>query len=198
MVGDDIQTPTSLRRLDSDKAKALTGIVTKFEELQTVLRCCERLLPELAATAAAIDDLAIEAFWTLAVLSYGRTFSGTDALTEADLIEAQLGDNVVQWHRLLLQLRAHHLHETSNPREVYSVGVAQAADGSANGVAVTSVRVPAVDDVTVRQTGAIAYALCELLDQRIAAMHADVFDEVKHTPSASLDTMTLLQVIHSA
>ena len=45
----------------------------------------------------------------------------------------------------------------------------QDANGAASGVAITSARQPLVDDLTVRQTGAIAYALSGLVNERIEA-----------------------------
>ena len=74
---------------------------------------------------------------------------------------------MLEWHRLLLQLRDHYADPAVNPRERFSVGVAQDAHGTPSGVAITSARQPLVDDLTVRQTGAIAYALSGLVNERI-------------------------------
>ena len=57
----------------------------------------------------------------------------------------------------------------ASPRERFTVAVTQDDDGAASGVAITSARQPLVDEVTVRQTGAIAYALSELVNERIEA-----------------------------
>ena len=48
------------------------------------------------------------------------------------------------------------------------------SDGSPAGIAVTSVRQPLPDEVTVRQTGALAYALLHLVDERIGAQQQRV------------------------
>jgi hypothetical protein len=89
------------------------------------------------------------------------------------------------WHKLLLQLREHYA-AAANPRERFSVGVAQDANGVANAVAVTSSRQPLVDDLTVRQTGAIALALSALVDDRITAQQEKAFEEVKDTGRSDL------------
>jgi hypothetical protein len=189
--------PKALRRLESPSAKALADLVATFEELQTVLRCCERLVTALG-TDGAPDDVLVEAVWTTALLSYARCFSagaGGTALTEDDITTAQAHGDALQWHKVLLQLRDHYADPAVNPRERYSVGVAQDPTGAPSGVAITSVRQPLVDDLTVRQTGAMAYALSALVDERITAQQEKVFAEVKDTPKSTLDKLTEIEVI---
>lgn len=189
--------PTVLRRLDTAGATTLVDILATFEDLQTVLKCCERLMAELGSGGGESDDVVVEAVWTTALLSYARCFS-TEAprprLTEEDLTTTLSGDEVLDWHRVLLQLRDHYAHPVTDPRERFSVGVAQNADGSAGGIGVTSARQPAVDDITVRQTGAIAFALSNLVNDRIAARQAEVFDEVRDFGKAELDELDRLEV----
>jgi hypothetical protein len=186
----------SMRRVDDAAAAALVGVVEVFEDLQTVLRCCERLVTELAAEGE-LDPIVVEAVWTTALLSYSRCFATTGdgvALTESDLVSTQSSPEVVEWHRLLLQLRDHYADPAVNPRERFSVGVAQDANGLATGIAITSARQPLVDDLTVRQTGAIAYALSGLVDKRIELRQKEVFDVLKSWPKADLDRLDPLEV----
>lgn len=189
--------PAALRLLDTASAAALVELLATFEDLQTVLKCCERLVSELADRDGGPDDVVVEAVWTMALLSYGRCFStgraGT-ALTDADLTATQPGGDVLDWHRVLMRLRDHYGDPAANPRERFSVGVAQDPDGAASGVAVTSARQPLVDDLTVRQTGAIAFALSSLVNDRITAQQEKVFGEVKDTPKADLEKLTRLEV----
>ncbi|MDT4973161.1 MAG: hypothetical protein QOG22_3304 [Pseudonocardiales bacterium] len=192
--------PKALRRLDSPEAKALVDLVATFEELQTVLRCCERLVTALAAGDSVPDDVVVEAVWTMALLSYARCFTageGGTALTEDDITAAKAHGDALEWHRVLLQLRAHYADPVVNPRERYSVGVAQDPSGAPSGVAITSGRQPLVDDLTVRQTGAIAYALSALVDERIAAQQEKVFAEVKDTPKSILDKLSQIEVVET-
>jgi hypothetical protein len=192
--------PSALRLLDTASASELVELIATFEDLQTVLRCCERLVSELADGDGEPDDVLVEAVWTVALLSYARCFSAGDtgtALTEDDLTATQSQGEVLDWHKILLQLRDHYAHPTANPRERFSVGVAQDPNGAANGVAVTSARQPLVDDLTVRQTGAIAFALSGLVNDRISAQQEKVFGEVKHTPKADLDKLARLDVAQS-
>jgi hypothetical protein len=191
----DTATPAAVRRLDTPDAQALADLAAIFEDLQTVLRCCERLMSELAS--ADPDDLTLEAFWTLAVLSYTRCFSSraTDTgLTPDDITETGINGDVLGWHKVLMQLRGHYADPTVNPREGFSVGVSQDVDGRANGVAVTSVSPARVDDVTVRQTGAITYGLVRIVDKRIAARQQVVFSALTPMTKADLDKLPLVEV----
>ena len=57
-----------LWRLETPTARALAAEAERFEDLQTVLRCCEGLLPELGRAAAGFPEagLLVEALWTVA------------------------------------------------------------------------------------------------------------------------------------
>ncbi len=194
--------PTALRRVEGTSARALADLNARFEDLQTVLRCCERLVAELKADGAdgldGVDGAVVEGLWTTALLSYARCFSVgvTDtALTEADLTATQPHGEVLDWHKVLLQLRDHYADRTANPRERFSVGVALDDAGAAEGIAITSALQPLVDDVTVRQTGAIAYGLSELVNGRIAALQEKVFGELKVMSAAELDKLSTLDIV---
>jgi hypothetical protein len=187
----------SMRRLTGDAVATLVGLVEVFEDLQTVLRCCERLVTELAVDGEP-DPVVVEAVWTTALLSYARCFAaGGDqvALTESDLTSTQSSPQAVEWHRLLLQLRDHYADPAVNPRERFSVGVAQNGQGRASGIAITSARQPLVDDLTVRQTGAIGYALSGLVNERIELRQKAVFDNVASWSRVALDKLAPLDVV---
>jgi hypothetical protein len=176
---------------------AMADLAAIFEDLQTTLRCCERLVSELASGEAEPDDLTLEAFWTTAVLSYARCFShreGGTNLTPDDVTATGLAGDVLGWHQVLLQLRDHYADPAVNPRETFSVGVSQDADGKANGVAVTSSRQPSLDDLTVRQTGAIAFELTRIVDRRIAEHQDAVFGELGTMTKSELDRLQLVEV----
>ncbi|HEY5978845.1 MAG TPA: hypothetical protein VIT41_04345 [Microlunatus sp.] len=189
--------PEVVRRLDDPAALALAGVVETFDDLQTVLRCCERLVSDLAEPAEP-DAVGIEAIWTTALLSYARCFGADGAggvLSEDDV--ATTHDNseeVRKWHRLLLSLRDHYADRCVNPRERFSVAVTQDLDGAASGVAITSARQPLVDDLTVRQTGAIAYALSGVVNARIEAAQQRVFSDVQNRSVEELNALEVLEV----
>ena len=189
--------PAVVRRLRSPAALALADLAALFEDLQTVLACCERLVAELGA--AEPDELTLEAYWTTALLSYARCFApgerGT-GLTEDDLGRTGLAGDVVGWHRALLQLRERTADPAVNPRESFSVGAAQDTRGHAEGVAVASARRPRLDAVSVRQTGAVAYALSRTVDERLAAQQGVVHTAVAAMARPALDALPLLHLAH--
>ncbi|HEU0101114.1 MAG TPA: hypothetical protein VFR07_02215 [Mycobacteriales bacterium] len=189
--------PTRVKRLKSPAALALADLAAVFEDLQTVLRCCERLVLELGPDRPEPDDLALEAFWTTAVLSYARCFSVGPrgiGLTEEDITATGLAGDVLGWHRALLELRTRYADPAVNPRESFTVGVAQDTTGHAEGIAVASSRQPLLDEVSVRQTGAIAFALSRVVDERLAAQQGVVFTAVAAMARPALDKLPLLHL----
>lgn len=192
----DTVTPAAVRRLETPDALALAELAAIFEDLQTVLRCCERLVAELGSGSGEPDDLSLQAFWTQAVLSYARCFSmrasGT-GLSQDDVTATGLNGDLLGWHRTLLQLRDHY----SDPglTDGFSVGVSQDAAGTANGIAVTSAPASRVDDLTVRQTGAIAFGLSRIVDQRIAQRQEVVFTALRPMTKTELDKLPLVDVV---
>lgn len=188
---------STVRQLDTASASRLVDLVETFEELQVVLRCCERLVSELGAGEEGADGVVVEAVWTTALLSYARCFSPGErgaALTEDDLTTAQPEGDVLGWHRVLLRLRDHYSDAAASPREQICVGLAQDEGGTPTGVAVTSSRQPMVDDVTVRQTGAVAFTLSRLVNDRVEAQQEKVFNEMKDASPAELDGLALIDV----
>jgi hypothetical protein len=189
--------PPVLRRLESEGAIALVDLSAQLEDLQTVLRSCERLVTALAAAPDDLDDLLIESIWTTALLSYTRCFtSGKEGvtLTLADLDETGVKGKVLDWHNVLVALREHYASTSVNPRELFSVGVAQDARGEAEGVAITGARQPLVSLISVQQTGAIALGLSDLVDGRISLQEQKVFGQLTDTPKAVLDLLPLIEV----
>jgi hypothetical protein len=197
MTPGDTGTAAVVRRLDSPAAGRLVDLLGIFDDLQTVLGCCERLVTELAAPHAEGNPV-VEAAWTTVLLCYTRCFapraSGT-ALTEADVAATQPEADLLSWHQALVRLRGVYAAASTNPREEFTVGVVQEEDGSAGGVAITSVRRPQVNDLTVRQTGAIAFALSEVVNTRIEEQQAVVFEEVRNVPRADLDALDRIDVV---
>lgn len=196
MSSAEVGLPEVVRRLDTPSASALAGLTATFEDLQTVLRCCERLMAELSADGEP-DEVVVEGAWTTALLSYARCFApGEDGavLSEADLTATHPGVDILDWHRVLLHLRDHYADPVTNPREQFSVGVAQDSNGAPSGIAITSTRQPLVDDLTVRQAGAIAFTLSGLVNDRIVSQQEVVFDQTKDVGAAELDSLVPLEV----
>lgn len=188
----------ALRLLDTEIATTLFHLSAVHEDLQTVLRCCERLVSTPAPAEDQTDDILVEAVWTTALLSYSRCFTSGHpgaTLAEEDLAATGLKGDVLGWHKVLLTLREHYASPAVNPRELFSIGVAQDEDGAAGFIAITGARQPLVEDLAVRQTGAIALALSDMVHARIRAEQEKVFGHVKDMPKAELDGLPLLDAV---
>ena len=74
-------------------------------------------------------------------------------LTDDDLTALELDGDVVGFHKALLRLRDYYVSRHVNPRESYTIGVAQKNNGSAAGGGRRRAA-GGVDDTTVRQLGA--------------------------------------------
>jgi len=175
----------AVRRLDGSEAVELGALAAVFDDLQYTLRCAEHLVGLVARPDA--DPALVEALWTGALVAYARCFSGrTKVLTGDHLAELELDGDVAGFHRALLQLRDHYASRHANPRETYTIGVAQKNNGTAAGVAVIGAPQPGVDDTTVRQLGRIAYGLSGLVDARMQAAQQRV-----HLVAQGLDARRL-------
>ena len=187
----------AVRRLDGDEATELGALRAVFDDLQYVLRCCEHLVGVLARPDA--DPVLVEALWTGALVAYTRCFSGrTKTLTEADLAELELDGDVAGFHRALLRVRDLYASRHVNPRESFTVGVAQKNNGTAAGVAVVGAPQPRVDDTTVRQLGRIAYGLSGLVDARMQATQQRVHLVAQGLDATRLAALPLMDVRVSA
>ena len=189
-------TALAVRELTSPAAQRLGELAAVFDDLQFVLGCGERLLRELARGDDQ-DPVLVEALWAAALNAYARCFRpGEDkvVLTVEDLAETGLEGDLVPWHEMLGKLRNFLVAKSANPREAFSVGVSQAADGPAEGIVVTSIPHPQVDEATVRQTGRIAYELGQVVDKRIQEQQKAVFEEVKDLPAERLNKLPPLAV----
>jgi hypothetical protein len=193
------QEPAEVRELSGDDAAALTDLAAMFEELQTALVCCERLMAELGGkNGQEPDTVTIESLWTTTLLCYARCFAagaehGT-RLTEEDLDATGLQGKVHEWHSMLLKLQAHYADPLKNPRESFSVGASRDSEGEPNGIAITSNPEPIPDEQTVRQTGAIAYALSKLIDERVSERQKALLSSVQAMSRDQLDKLPRIQV----
>ena len=185
--------PNTVRRMDGPEAGVLAADAAVFEDLQYVLRCCEHLVTALAPPQP--DGAFVEALWTGAIVGYSRCFSGRQAvLTDADLKELELEGDVTGFHETVTKLRDHYASRHTNPREAFTIGVAQAEDGKPAGVAVVSVPQPLVDDPPVRLLGRLAYAVSGMLDARIQKAQNDVLGAANKLSVAELNELPVLSL----
>jgi hypothetical protein len=189
--------PDTVRHLDTPAANALADLASMLDDLQAVLYCCERLVAELDPTTGPPDQLVVESVWLSALQSYGRCFIDAGrgmALTDDDVTGTSLQGEVLEWHRVLRRLGKHYGSSARNPRGQLSVGAAVDADGQATGVAITSVDQPPPDDRTVRQTGALAYELSQLVERRMGEQQERVLTAAKAMSATELGRLPRIDI----
>jgi hypothetical protein len=185
--------PASVRELDTPHAAELAGLAAVFEDLQYALRCCEHLVSQLGRRGP--DPVLVEALWTGALLAYVRCFSPRGAvLTTADLDELENGPEFRGLHDVLLQLRDHLASRHVNPREAFTIGAAQANDGTPTGIAVVSSPRPLVEEPTVRMLGRLAYLLAGRVDARMQERQREVLGEAGALSPAELAALPLVHL----
>ena len=144
---------------------------------------------------AAPDVALVEALWTSALVAYARCFSAeAGVLTAGDLEALELPGDLGGFHDLLLRLRDHYVSPDVNPRETFTIGGAQAEDGSLLGVAVVSAPQPAVDDPAVRQLGLVAYRLSGLVDGRMQEAQRRVLGRARQLTPEQLSQLPLVSL----
>jgi hypothetical protein len=188
--------PSTARELRSPAALALADLAAIFDDLQFVLRCCERLITELERGAGQ-DDLVVESLWVAALSSYARCFRTGErgmGLSVTDLSSTGLKGDVVEWHSLLGKLRNFYVDGNANPREAFSVGASQSETGTADGIVITSIIQPQVDETTIRQTGRLAFELSRVVDDRIKTQQKTVFTAAQGLSPDNLNELAPIQV----
>lgn len=185
--------PTTVRALDLPSAGELAGLAAVFEDLQYALRCCEHLVSQLSRREP--DPVLVEALWAGALLAYVRCFSPRGAvLRTTDLDELEIGAEFRRLHDVLLRLRDHLASRHVNPREAFTVGAAQANDGTPTGIAVVSSPRPLVEESTVRMLGRLAYLLAGRVDARMREQQREVLDAAAGLSPAELAALPLVHL----
>jgi hypothetical protein len=186
-------SPSTVRKIDTPESGELAQLSAVFEDLQYVLRCCENLVSVLGGIRP--DPVMVEALWTGALVGYVRCFSGrAKILTDADVTGLELEDEVKEFHKTFPTLRDHYASRHVNPREAFTIGIAQANDGNPTGVAIVSTPRPGVDDTTVRVLGRLAYALSGLVDARMQGAQSRVLEAARAMTPAQLAELPLVHL----
>jgi len=188
--------PTSVRRLDTAGARELAGLAAVLDDLQYALRCCEQLVAQVGRRGGP-DPVLVEALWTGALLAYARCFTPRDALlstADLDAVESEKEGQFRRVHEVLLKLRDHFASRHVNPREAFTIGAAQANDGTPTGIAVVSAPRPPVEEPTVRMLGRVAYLLAGRVDARMQDRQRGVLDEAAGMSSAELGKLPLVHL----
>jgi hypothetical protein len=158
--------------LDVPSARVLADQASIIAELQFVMDCCKRLLPELARPEEERDQLMPLALWSSAVLAYGRCFSKGRrfALATEDVKELPLQGAVMKFHEWVLSERDKLAARAANPAEGARVGAAlsppEQDKRQVEGIVIFASSHEVVNDVGVRQLGGLASELAKQIAEK--------------------------------
>ena len=184
--------------LDVPSARVLADQASIIAELQFVMDCCKRLLPELAKPEEERDQLMPLAMWSSAVLAYGRCFSKGRrfALATEDVKELPLQGAVMKFHEWVLEERDKLAARAANPAEGARVGAALSPPGQekrqVEGIVIFASSHEVVNDTGVRQLGGLASELARQTAEK-AQEQQDVV--LKDAQQLNLDSLYKLPVI---
>jgi hypothetical protein len=184
--------------LDVPSARVLADQASIIAELQFVMDCCKRLLPELAKPEEERDQLMPLALWSSAVLAYGRCFSKGRrfALTTEDVKELPLQGAVMKFHEWVLEERDKLAARAANPAEGARVGAAlsppEQEKRQIEGIVIFASSHEVVNDTGVRQLGGLASELAKKTAEQ-AQGQQDVV--LKDAQQLDLDSLYKLPVI---
>src|SRR5262249_4481229 len=153
--------------LDVPSAQVLADQASIISELQFVMDCCKRLLPELARPEDERDPVLPLALWTSGVMAYGRCFSKGKrfALSADNVKDLPLHAAVMKFPDWVLEERDKLAGRAANPAEGARVGAALSAPEQASrkveGIVIFSSSHEVVNDTGVRQLGGLASELAK-------------------------------------
>ena len=184
--------------IDVPSAHVLADQASIIAELQFVMDCCKRILPELAKPEAEQDQLVPLALWSSAVLAYGRCFSKGRrfALANEDVRDLPLHGEVMKFHQWVLEERDKLAARAANPAEGAKVGAAlsppEQRDRRVEGIVIFASSHEIVNDVGVRQLGGLASELAKQTAEK-AQEQQDVV--LKDAQQLNLDSLYRLEPI---
>jgi len=186
--------------LDVPSAQVLADQASIISELQFVMDCCKRLLPELARPDEERDPLLPLTLWSSAVLAYGRCFSKGKrfALSADDVKNLPLHGAVMKFHHWVLEERDKLAARAANPAEGARVGAAlsppEQEKRQVEGIVIFASSHEVVNDVGVRQLGGLASELAKVTAERATRQQDVVLADAQRLPPARLRALPELPV----
>ncbi|EIE97352.1 hypothetical protein [Saccharomonospora glauca] len=172
-------------QLDLASAKTLADQVSIIQDLRSVSEYCDRLFEILREPEDRQDSVAMQAYWTAALVSYWRCFNTGKrfGLTEEDVKALPYKGEVVEYHRWLGDMRNKNVAHSVNPFEMVKVGAVLSPDGvnprEVQGTGVFSARYVSVDEGGVQQLASLARGLAELVSKRAETQQEVVLEEAR-------------------
>ena len=153
--------------LDVPSARILADQASIIQDLQFVMDCCKRLLTELEKPEEDRDPLMPLAFWSSAVMAYGRCFGKGKrfGLTKEDVSNLPLHGAVMKFHTWVMEERDKLAARTPDPSQAARVGAAlspaEQQDRRVEGIVIFAASHVIINDIGVRQLGGLASELAK-------------------------------------
>jgi hypothetical protein len=153
--------------LDSPAARLLADQAAIIGDLQFVMDCCKRLLTELDLPEADRDAVIPQALWSAALICYARCFGEGKqfGLSLDDIRSLPLQGEVMKYHKWVIEQRNQVTRHPADPFDAARVGATLsppgARDRKVSGIAIMTMSHVLVDDMGVRQLGALASELAK-------------------------------------
>ncbi|HEY1643528.1 MAG TPA: hypothetical protein VGG35_22870 [Streptosporangiaceae bacterium] len=151
--------------LDSPEACLLADQAGIIGDLQFVMDCCKRLLSELARPEDEQEPVIPQALWSAALVAYARCFGEGKryGLTSDDIRSLPLQGEVLKYHKWVIEQRNQVTRHPADPFDAARVGATlsppDARPRKVAGIAIMTMSHVLVDDMGVRQLGALASEL---------------------------------------
>jgi len=153
--------------LDSPAARLLADQAAIIGDLQFVMDCCKRLLTELDRPEADRDPVIPQALWSAALVCYARCFGDGKrfGLGPDDIRSLPLQGEVMKYHKWVIGQRNQVTRHPADPFDAARVGATLSPPGAEHrkvaGIAIMTMSHVLVDDMGVRQLGALASELAK-------------------------------------
>jgi len=153
--------------LDVSSAQILADQASIIQDLQFVMDCCKRLLPELAKPEADRDPIVPQALWSAALVAYARCFGKgmRFGLSAEDVRNLPLRGEVMKYHKWVIGERDKLTMHPADPFAATKVGATLSPpdheERRVEGIVILSTSRVLVDDTGVRQLGGLASELAK-------------------------------------
>ena len=153
--------------LDVSSAQILADQASIIQDLQFVMDCCKRLLPELAKPEADRDPIVPQALWSAALVAYARCFGKGKrfGLSAEDVRNLPLRGEVMKYHKWVIGERDKLTMHPADPFAATKVGATLSPpdheERRVEGIVILSTSRVLVDDTGVRQLGGLASELAK-------------------------------------
>jgi hypothetical protein len=159
--------------LNGRRAGVLADLGAVNQDVKFVMACCARLVAALKDEDH--DGVVAQALFTAAVITYARCFNTgkRTGLNESDVAKLGFDEDVLGFHRQVLDMRSKHIAHSVNPFEIISVGAIlsppEAENRKVEGIKIFTGRLITFDESGIKQL----HEICKRLANLVIAKRAE-------------------------